>query len=70
MRYPPPSATTGAQTRSGRVVYGERYELVRQALTLLTRLGAHPEITETSPVDVRSALMMVWGALQWCTRPR
>jgi hypothetical protein len=52
-----------------RVEYEPRYELVRQALKFLTDLGAHPEVTDTSPAEARSALTMVAGLLQWYGDP-
>jgi hypothetical protein len=45
--------------------YEARFELVRQALKLLTDLGAHPEVDETGPEETRSAIAMVGGLLQW-----
>lgn len=45
--------------------YEGRFELVRQALKLLTDLGGHPEVDETGPEETRSTIAMVGGLLQW-----
>jgi hypothetical protein len=53
------------ETRSTRVDYQRRFELVRQALKFTTDLGGHPEAAETTKAEAHCALIMTAGLLGW-----
>ncbi|HVX21283.1 MAG TPA: hypothetical protein VHB02_08045 [Acidimicrobiales bacterium] len=53
--------------RFGEAQFVERFDLVRRAAKLLSDLAAHPEVAETGPHEVRSAILIAGGLLQWYT---
>lgn len=53
------------RTRSDRVEYTERLELVRASMKFAADLGAHPEVADTFRMDALAQLHMTAGLIQW-----
>jgi hypothetical protein len=56
------------ESRTNRVGYERRVELVRQAAKFMCDLGAHPEVAETRKQDAYAALVLVGGLLHAFTK--
>ena len=56
------------ESRTNRVGYERRAELVRQAVKFMCDLGAHPEVAETRKPDAYAALVMAGGLLHAFTK--
>jgi hypothetical protein len=52
-------------SRQSEAHYADRVELIRRALKFMTDIGAHPSVDETRPREVRAAITMTAGLLQW-----